>query len=221
MAMFVGCPRRYKAKYVTKEIKFVTSPALERGSKIHTLMERHCRGHDPVGWPLEESECEASAKKFLETLAPAEKRASGWLVGVERELAIDDNFQAVGFWDPNAILRCKVDLMMIPPDKSKVLLVDWKTGKTPGSFQQLIINALCLVPEYGYTRNYVGAFVYLDKGDLELRDIDLKDRTHRDKVLGLLKIIKEAGESDDFPAVEGDGCRWCEIKEKCRSERGR
>jgi RecB family exonuclease len=220
LKQFVDCPFKYKAKYIDKSFVTVSNRYLERGNMVHGKMDGLLKGNQ-VGFPVTEAEVKRNAEEALETLKPFDKRAAGWRVESELELAVDSGFERVGYWDPKAWLRCKVDLLMASPDGGRIVLVDWKTGKTPGLPEQLIINAMCLTPDYGWLARYFGTFVYLDHGKCDFVNLNLSSKKLLNLIFKPMEALEKAYASGNFPPNPGWGCRWCEIEGTCSKKTSR
>jgi RecB family exonuclease len=223
--MFKGCPRRYKARYIEKIFTFTTNKFIERGNALHEYMATRINaGQDH--WPEGESlNVRANCDRFLQAFHLDQLREKGWLVTAEAKMSVDSNYGLCDYWDDKAYLRGIIDLLMVPPDPNKgpILIVDWKTGKTPGSPEQLIANALTLSASYG-ERPYTGFFCYLDSGKIET----FKFNTYRGRqdprieavVQNLLAVHKAYGQDEFPPKPGGKDCRWCEIQAHCSHELG-
>lgn len=108
LSTFQKCPLLYKAKYIDKSLPWVSSPAMERGNKIHKDLEMALllKQPSPPHWVPQDL--------WSYVLAVPHK--------VEHTLTVQN-------------LTGKMDVM-VQPDDNTVVMVDWKTGKyTPDLLQ--------------------------------------------------------------------------------------
>ena len=223
LAKFVECPARYAGQYVTKTIKFAESEAMRRGSRLHKCLELSCKKSEYFPeWSPEDRPVRDFCLPVID-LAHKLKKA-GWSVMVEKDLAIDRQANPTDFFNPKGFLRCKVDLAAFSPDKSRLFIWDWKSGKTLGKPEQLWLNALALMPETG--RVPVTAwFVYFDLHQMDKHDftppvanLAMCAEDQAGLFAGLkhdVSRLQSAWLNNAWPPTPGRGCRWCEVTD-CR-----
>lgn len=128
LKLYKQCPKQYKALYIDKSIKRQSSPALEKGIRMHKHME------DAVN----------HATKLPRTLAKWEPlvsklRRAG--AEAEKEFAVTEQLEPTTFWSKNAWLRGKVDIML--PGR----VIDFKSGQVrPDPFQGEFYRVLAREP---------------------------------------------------------------------------
>ena len=217
---FRDCPRKFQAKYITKEVKFVQTPAAARGEQLHTLMESAVKhGWESIQWP-EPANIE-HARGFIQTIWNL--KASGWSVKAELEAATDGLGNVTGWWDkpPQNFIRSKIDVCATHPDKDYAIIIDWKTGKVYDTdLIQLAVNALCLYPITGKTK-YQAMFAYLDSGTVRDASLEidilhpatyeLKDNSPLYDVMQTIRNLKQAYDEDKWPMVKNKFCHWCDV----------
>jgi hypothetical protein len=214
LSVFKECPRRYQATYIDHEITFKPNRYTERGNQIHDFMDRTIKG-EAVTWPTNELATKRVADEYFSLFDVANRRAAGWVIATERSLAINREARPVNYDSPAAYLRCRVDLFMASPERDRLFIVDWKTGKTPGTKTQLVINAMCLAPMFEHPLFHC-LFVYLDQDSAVMEDIDISQPGTTEHVYDLMNSIERAYTNNFFPANHGaSGCRWCELRTKC------
>jgi RecB family exonuclease len=219
LKLYLQCPALYKARYITREYRPGTNRYLERGIRVHKLIEDELNGLSP-DWAAEPA-VRRNVAPLLERIARL--RDQGFEARAELEAALDAAGGRVGWWDP-AVLRSKIDLLLYHPGRDRRMIIDWKTGHTPGDPDvQLAINALCLYPDLG-PGHYDAFFVYVDSGretrhafDLALPEFrpggltpELARGSGAAYALGRFLELLDAHGRDDFPATPNDRCRWCE-----------
>ena len=143
--LFRTCPNQFKAKYIDKIVEFKPTAATIYGTELHAEAE-HCikENRNPV-------ERFAVLQPYLDSI----RKFKSKYVTAEQEFAITKDLTPTGFWDDNAWLRGKLDVLVHQEDKAQVL--DWKSGKArPTDFGELRCFSLltfCNLPEIEKTKN--------------------------------------------------------------------
>jgi RecB family exonuclease len=231
LKLYAECPWRYMGRYLEGWYRFEGNEYTRRGTEIHALMEDEAHGRKAY-WPPREAEARDFGLEVLRSLDLPGLRKRGWKVTPELETAVDGAGEPVPWNDRGAFLRCRIDLCLRSPDGTRTVIVDWKTGKTPGDAMQLHMNALTLPGAPG--GRFTLLFAYLDGRKIERMQCgvpDLKfpvDVTEETRALAGRSPMRRVWESlmdcmdshrtGVFPKKrDGDGCRWCEIKARCGS----
>lgn len=214
MKLFDECPLKFHAQYIAKNIPKTSSAAMERGNKLHSLVEKAgTDGWDTITWP--EYDNQEVAKTCCDFVW--ELRDQGWTVELELELATDGRGNMLDWWTPapENYLRCKIDLFASRPDCDTAIIIDWKTGKPWDSGLQLDVNAI-VAKTYSGKSNFVMGFAYLDLGLLKShrRFCDIsKPREEYENIsspmvatLGVIREMEKAFETNQFPPKTN---RWC------------
>jgi hypothetical protein len=228
--LFMDCPRKYKACYIEKLYKFEGNKYTERGDIVHKLMENEVKYilHENWGkptWPDDLKTVRPFAKQAIRDLDIPYFMNAGWKITTEKEAAVDETGNTVGWWE-SSYLRSRIDLFMISPDYKKGIIVDWKTGKTRGNDSQLAINILTLSPKERTCEEYGVAFVYLDLKEVDFKMIEntltapeSKEDPFFDEVIYNIKKLRTIQENNGvYERNPGATCRWCEIKGICDNE---
>jgi RecB family exonuclease len=218
LKLFAECPYKYKARYIQRLYKFEGNVYTKRGELIHALMEEECQQETVPNWPDNELKVREFGRRVLyEDLKLNELvMGGGWDILIEDDRAITKAGLPTGWVTPDAWLRSRVDLALVPQQAEKGVIVDWKTGKTPGDPAQLTINAMCLQHKTGLER-WIGSFVYLDQRNITTYEINL---TPEDPwvtwVRETMETLYLSHEHNAFPKRPSPKCRWCEVKGACR-----
>ena len=203
---------------------------MRRGSRLHKCLETALKSSEPsVGWLPEDQAIRGFCCSILATLQKAMN--AGWEVFVEREINIDQAGKEREWFDNSGYLRCKIDVLAIPPAGSPVFIWDWKSGRTPGKRQQLELNALALAQKYG-PGPYQGYFVYFDQGRVEHHTIRLPFTnlalvgekhwagTELAPLVRDVRALSEAWITQNWPKTPSpQACRWCEMDCEHRGRR--
>lgn len=235
LKLYSDCPRRYQNRYITKEFPSEFGAAAERGTVIHALLERTLKGEYMDGplrvevskgrfvtgsWNEYQKEWE-NCKDLVSNIH--EFMEDGWDIFVERELATTSTGASCGWWDKNCYMRAKIDVLMVNPDKTQILILDWKTGKSKyiNEFQLPFIG-LVLIPYYG-CRIYGAMDFMIDQGDAIRSTVNIVrplPKYMRNKtcesvdirlVIETLRKLNEAHINNSWPCVPNGLCRFCEV----------
>ncbi|HWG89123.1 MAG TPA: PD-(D/E)XK nuclease family protein [Candidatus Acidoferrales bacterium] len=124
------CPRQFYEMRVAKNFREPKSKQIIWGEEVHTALEDNIKESKPI--PESMAHFSPVVERILE--APGDNYA-------ELELACDVNLHPVGFWDDDAWVRGKGDLVKI--NGAKGIAFDWKTGKKkPNSLQLDLMSVL-------------------------------------------------------------------------------
>jgi hypothetical protein len=196
---------------------------MERGSAIHACMEAEVLGR-PAAWPTGEEKVRDYGRSVLKDVLLLDRIAapySRWQVVTEASVAVDRAGDVTDWFSPTGYVRSRVDLVIMPPGGiGQGIIVDWKTGKSPGEAQQLLINTVCMAANFGL-RRYDAYFIYLDMQRMEAYSFDADADLPRSKNPELeklryeLNLLEHSHAIGSFPARRGPGCRWCQIAAAC------
>lgn len=218
LSAFNDCPFLYKAKYVDKSLPKEESPAMLRGTLIHSLMEQWIKtGKQPDNLITEPTIAGAIPAMYQNAATIPLLREAGWILHVEDSVGITIEGKATSFFAKDVWLRCKIDLWAEHPEKDFLILIDWKTGKPWSNRMQLDCNALCLTNRTEGKR-IVASYAYLDLDKIYTDEIipDIEnpqaalllgyEQSCMAETMGLIERYQKAFESDTFPRTKH---RWC------------
>lgn len=208
------CALKFKLKYLDKNPKFKedesASPHLVRGSNVHKALENYVVQVQSQG----QLEVKITSLPEVETTKPFVDRflQNYDVVVPESQIAINDQWQRVEWFDRSAYYRAIFDLIALRP--TDVQIVDYKTGKMrdydggPSGFGQLHLSgaiALTLwpdVPEVTTTYAYVDHRQTIAKRFTQEED--------RERLVAHFKAEHEKVNSDDkFRPTVNEFCKWC------------
>ena len=206
MKMYENCPLRYKMQRVDKVVKDVGGTAMVWGQDVHEALENNLRD----GAPLTER------YKSFQPLANAVVAGvpEGAELKVEQELTLNEQLTPTGWWDSDAWLRSKLDVLVLHGDMA--LDLDWKTGKRRPDFFQLELFALQTFIAYPQINTVNSMFVWTQTGDTDsevYKRVNLPALT--DTFLSKVRRIEKSMETDTWPAKPSGLCNWCPAKTMC------
>ncbi|HEB52676.1 MAG TPA: PD-(D/E)XK nuclease family protein [bacterium] len=198
------CPRMFFETTISKRYKrdFVKTPAIERGEKIHGMINRHIELGDALPPAL---------RRVTDIVRKLSTGAR--VIQTERKLAVTRDWRPTGFFDHDVWGRAVADATFVY--ETGAVYVDWKTGSWKQDGLQLRLTALVLFPHLSEAVERIRAFYWYTTDDepseveIVTRDDFAKART--DGVPEILRI-EDAIRKGDFPPKPGFQCRWCPVK---------
>lgn len=204
---FENCPQRYYRQRILKNIKDEGGEASKYGERIHEMLERRLRDNDDL--PQEAAHYEPLCKGV-------EKLAQGGELHVEKELVLNDNHEPTGWWDKDAWLRSKLDVLVLKGNDAVVM--DWKTGKRKPDFFQMEIFAGQVFKHFPEVQRVKTTLVWLK--DMKMDSETYDRRTDSLGIWGGISSatsrIEQALYFDNWPARPSGLCGWCPAQSTCK-----
>jgi len=194
MSLYNKCPKLFEWAYVLGNHK-PPGAAATRGVELHAKLEEFFRGGS---YPTKDKTL-APWQRYMENLL-------SYSPVPEEDLAVDSVWGRVGYEDPDAYARGKVDLRYRIGDT--VYILDWKSGREYPSHEGQGKMYMALSEP---ATKYVTEFVYLDQ---PLHTVPrLYTRADRScEILELSATIDKINEATEYPATPShEGCRWCPL----------
>ncbi len=204
------CPAKARYKFIEK-LKEPGSPAMDRGTEIHTKAEQYIRGNiTRMPKELVPLDKEMRRLRAAYKVAPASMQ-------MEQTWAFTADWQHTR-WDDwtGCALRIKVDLAEIGDDA--VLVTDWKTGKFRDTkaveyLEQLELYALGALLWFPDVAEVHTRLAYIDEGlihpaetNVTLRkELPKLQRTWQKRARPLLTDTR-------FSPTPSNACRWCHFR---------
>lgn len=202
LAMFKSCPAQYKSKYIERTYVDEPSAALEEGKYIHDLLDKGLKGFPvPPEFP--------SIQRLVNLLLSAKEQ--GYEVYSEIKLAsTEDRKPCAAFFSKDAYLRCVIDVLVINPERTKAIVIDWKTGKTRDYKLQEAINTECVLVHFGYTLEVSTFFAFLKYDEAITQTVPVGGNRLMTEMREALQEIRQAHATGNFPPNPSGLCRaWC------------
>lgn len=204
--MYMNCPLRYYHQRIKKSVTDPGSEATHYGERVHKQLEERLRDHTEL--PQETKHYEPLVSAILQGV-------KGQLL-VEQELTLTVDLTPTGWFEPDAWLRTKIDVLVL--DGKRAVMFDWKTGKRKPDFDQFELYALQVMTHYPEVEHVSVGFVWLKD-----RAIDKEQYTRQDaarlweKLLSQIRRIEQSVETDVWPARPSGLCRFCPARHLCPS----
>lgn len=198
---FVNCPRAYHAKRVLKIVKEDPNPHAAEGIRVHKAFEAR-QLHGTILPPDLEAH-----EQFMLWLAtrPGEQWA-------ELQAALNTQAQPCGYWDADVWTRLVIDFHKVNGEKG--LLVDYKTGKQHGDFDQLILNTLWMFAKHPQLTEVTASYYWTQTQQHTFKVFKREDVSELwAKLMPDLKQYREAFRTDTWqPRRSGLCAGWCAHK---------
>ena len=204
ITLYENCPLRYYRQRILKDVVDGGGEASKHGERIHAFLENRLKGTD---LPQEIITYEPLCKSV-------ERIASSGELHVEKELVLNDNLTPTGWWDADAWLRSKLDVLVITGNDAVVM--DWKTGKRKVDFFQMQIFAAQVFKHYPQVQRVTTSLVWL-----KTMEMDTERYTRVDinplwaEIMKRIQRIHTSLEHDNWPAKPSGLCRFCPARHDC------
>lgn len=203
--MYENCPFRYYRQRVVKDVVDEGGEASRYGERIHKFLEDRLNG-------IQELPREVLA---YEPLCLAVQRAVGdGTLYIEYELALNEDLKPTGWWDADAWLRSKLDVLVVNGEKAVVM--DWKTGKRRPDKFQMELFAVQVFKHFPEVNEVKCSLVWLKDMSLDTSVYKREDsnRIWAD-VMARVRRIHQSLEHDTWPARPSGLCRYCPVRHDC------
>ena len=206
LKMYENCPKRYYHQRITKDVKDSVGEATLYGERVHKNLEDYLK----TGAALPDD----SVK--LQPLCDTFRTSAGdGGFFVEQEYTLNKDLQETGWWDADAWLRFKLDVLVVR-DNGTAIVADWKTGKRRPDFDQLEMFALAVFSFWPAVNKVTSVFVWTKENAM---DKETYKREHIDdmwtRLLTRINRVEKSLETDVWPAKPSGLCRYCPCKDFC------
>jgi hypothetical protein len=203
--MYENCPKNYFHQRIEKSVRDSGNAVTAYGERVHKALELRLGEDAPL----------TSETARYDVLCEAIKHtAKGGVLTVEEEMTLNDSLKPTGWWDDDAWLRSKIDVLVRRGPEA--IMFDWKTGKRRPDFDQLELFAVQVFKHYPEVQRVKTTFVWLKE-----MKMDSETYTHEDmpaiwhRILSKVKRIEGSAEHDNWPAKPSGLCGWCPCKNFC------
>ena len=201
--MFENCPKQYNHVRIAKDVKDSMGEAALWGVRVHEELEHRLRDKTPLP--------EGSDK--FEDLVVAFENLPGEVIA-EQEFTLNKDLEPTGWWDKDAWLRAKLDVMV--SFKTQAVIGDWKTGKRRPDFSQMDLFAIMVFKHYPEIENITASFVWLKDKKLDTKKYQRSDVPNLwNNLLTRIHRIEAAADNNIWPAKPSGLCPWCAARDIC------
>ena len=202
--LYENCPLRYYKQRITKEVVDQGGEASKHGERIHKLLEDRLKGAD---LPDEICHYEPLCKSI-------EAISKGGELHIEKELVLNENLQPTGWWEPDAWLRSKLDILVLKDTHAVVM--DWKTGKRYPDMFQMAMFAAQVFKHFPNVDRVTTSLVWLKTLSMDTEHYS-RDKSNElwSDIMGRIRRIYDSVEYDNWPAKPSGLCRFCPARNNC------
>jgi len=204
ITLYENCPLRYYRQRILKDVVDGGGEASKHGERVHAFLENRLKGTD---LPQEIINYEPLCKSV-------ERIASNGELHIEKELVLNDNLTPTGWWDADAWLRSKLDVLVIVGDEAVVM--DWKTGKRKADQFQMQMFAAQVFKHYPEVQRVKTSLVWLKTMEMDTEVYNREDvNTVWAEIMKRIQRIHTSLEHDNWPAKPSGLCRFCPARHDC------
>lgn len=209
MKMYENCPKRYYHQRITKEVTDQGGEATLYGERLHKMLEERLR--DGTDLPAE-------AQPFSPLVDAVLKSVGGGTLMVEQELTLNRKLKPTGWWDADAWMRSKLDVLILKGPKA--INMDWKTGKRRPDFAQLELFALQVFAHHKDVKEVTSCFVWLKDSAIDRQTYSRNNIGELwSNLLNKVSRIERSFLEEDWPAKPSGLCAYCPAKNLCEFAR--
>jgi len=202
--LYENCPLRYFRQRIVKDVIDEGGEASKYGERVHAFLESRLKGED---LPQEVAQYEILCQAV-------EKLAEGGELYIEKELVLTENLTPTGWWDADAWLRSKLDVLVI--QGADAVVMDWKTGKRNADRFQMQLFAAQVFKHFPDVVRVKTCLTWLKT--LEM-DTEVYNRVDINpvwaEIMKRIQRIHSSVEHDNWAARPSGLCRFCPARHDC------
>ena len=110
---------------------------------------------------------------------------------------------------------CRIDRISVDQDRSKIIIVDYKTGKTIKNDFQLPLYEILFREEYG---NFPIELQIIGLRNFQIKSRHLKSYEYNNYVAKIFDKVKTIEEAEIYKKNKCPLCSWCSYRQVCQGE---
>lgn len=202
--LFENCPLRYYRQRITKEVVDEGGEASRYGERIHAFLEKRLKGAD----------IEQEVAQYEPLCASVERLARQGELFIEHELVLTENLTPTGWWDADAWLRSKLDVLVIVG--ADAVVMDWKTGKRNADQFQMQMFAAQVFKHFPGAQRVKTSLVWLKTMEMDTNSYAREDANAIwAEIMKRIQRIHDAYEHGNWSARPSGLCRYCPCRHDC------
>jgi hypothetical protein len=205
LKLYENCPLRYYHQCIRKDVADEGGEASRYGERIHEYLEHRLAKNMEL--PQDIAHYEVLCKTI-------EAAAVGGELHVEKELVLTEELTPTTWWEADAWLRSKLDVLILRGDTA--IVFDWKTGKrNPDNFQMQLFAAQ-VFKHYPEVQHVKTCLAWLKTMQMDSEDFNrMSMNAVWTGIMGKIRRIYDSAESGVWPARPSGLCRFCPVRHKC------
>ena len=207
--LYENCPYRYFRQRVLKDVVDEGGEASKHGERIHAFLEHRLKSNNLL--PQEIAHYEPLCQSV-------ERLSAGGELHIEHELVLTENLTPTGWWEADAWLRSKLDILVINDTIANVM--DWKTGKRNADQFQMQLFAAQVFQNFPEIQTVRTSLVWLKTMEMDTETYYRAQMNElwADTMKRIQRIYKSL-EHDNWPMKPSGLCRFCPARHDCVSAR--
>lgn len=206
--LFENCALRYYRQRIAKDVEDEGGEASKYGERIHAFLEARLKG----------AGIEQEVAAYEPLCQSIEKLAARGELHVEKELVLTENLTPTGWWDSDAWLRSKLDVLVLVNNEAVVM--DWKTGKRNADQFQMQLFAAQVFKHFPHITSVKTSLVWLKTMEMDTeRYIRSDANAIWAEVMQRIQRIHDAYTHGNWPARPSGLCRYCPCRHDCEYAR--
>ena len=203
--LYENCPLRYYRQRVLKDVVDDGGEASKYGERVHEFLEHRLKAN---------TELPQDIAHYEVLCTTVEKIANGGELLIEKELVLTEELKPTGWWEPDAWLRSKLDILVLRGDTAYVM--DWKTGKRNPDFFQMQMFACQVFKHFPQVQRCKTSLVWLKHLQMDTEEYT-RDQSNAmwAEIMKKIRRIYDSAEHDVWPAKPSGLCRFCPARHDC------
>ena len=202
--LYENCPLRYYRQRIVKDVTDPGGDASKHGERIHTFLENRLKG----------SGLDAEVAQYEPLCASVESLAKQGTLHIEKELVLTENLTPTGWWNSDAWLRSKLDVLVVID--ATAVVMDWKTGKRNADQFQMQMFAAQVFKHFPEVQQVKTSLVWLKTMEMDTEVYNRADiNTVWAEIMKRIQRIHSSVEHDNWPAKPSGLCRFCPCRHDC------
>jgi hypothetical protein len=207
--LYENCPYRYFRQRITKDVVDEGGEASKYGERVHEYLEHRLKSNKLLPQDV---------AHYEPLCASVEKIAAGGELLIEHELVLTDNLTPTGWWDADAWLRSKLDILVLNGTLANVM--DWKTGKRNADQFQMQLFAAQVFKHFPDIQTVKTSLVWLKTMEMDTETYYREQMNDLwADVMKRIQRIYTSLENDNWPMRPSGLCRFCPARHDCVSAR--
>ncbi len=203
--LYENCPLRYYRQRILKDVVDDGGEASRYGERVHEYLESRLK---------ETTDLPQDIAHYEVLCQTVERLANGGELHIEKELVLTEELKPTGWWEPDAWLRSKLDVLVLRGDTAYVM--DWKTGKRNPDFFQLKLFAVQVLKHFPDVQHVKTSLVWLKQLQMDTEEYSREQSNEIwAEIMGKIRRIYSSLEHDKWPARPSGLCRFCPARHNC------
>lgn len=218
LSTYKSCPYKFKLNYIDNLRLKTENKALEKGTRIHQIIELYQYNKPEVIPPFDyeildeddQQEAEQIAIEFCKSELGKSFLHHDGMLGHEIEFGLTKKFKPINYNHADAMLRGKIDFLA--KEGNKAIVADWKSGKVReqrymNSDQTMLYGIWCF-NMFGDIDEVEAHYVYVEHNTVST--FVFKREHYNNYVKAYANKVFEVETAVEYPKITGKLCEYCD-----------